>query len=67
MNEVMKLPSSGTLIYFMAISINFVSLDIRLMIIEESKLKEMKISEIISINVIDLANLLLEIEIPLIP
>jgi len=46
----------------MVIFINFTSLDIRLLILEESKLKEMKIPDTISIIILDLKTLLSEIE-----
>jgi len=67
MNKLMKLPTLGTLIYFMVIVINFISLDIKLLIVEDSKLKEMKISDTIIINILDIKTLLQEIEIPSLP
>ncbi len=51
----------------MVIFIKVISLDIRLLIIEETMLKEMKISDTISINIIDLKTLTPEIEIPSLP
>jgi len=62
MHILMKFPTSSNLIYFMVIFINFTSLDIRLLILEESKLKEMKIPDTISIIILDLKTLLSEIE-----
>jgi len=64
MHKLMNLPTIGTLIDSMVIVINFTSLDIRLLIVKVSKLKEMKIPDIISIIILDLKTLLSEIEMP---
>jgi len=62
MHKLMNLPTSGTLIYFMVIVKNVTYLDIKLLIVEGSMLKEMKISDTISIKILDLKTLLSEIE-----
>ena len=65
--NIIRLPVIDMAIYFMVIFINVISLDIKLLIAEGSKLREMKIIDIRSIRFIDLKALLSEIETSFIP
>jgi len=54
MKNLIRLRTIGILIYFMVIVISVIYLDIKLLIVEGSKFKEMKILDIITIRILDL-------------